>query len=287
MRPDVRTYDQYRSFLSDYIAWMGQEDKRFSLRWIAQRAGFTSPSTLSMVINGKRALPRNKLTALADALKLLPDEIERFRLLFEMDLCDDQAQRTRIQDQLRRDQHFEDISLDGYEIYEHWYLPIIREMVELQDFKADPFWIAGKIGITPMEARDALFKLIQIGMIKQQESKLERSTPSLQPKQISDKAKARVQSYNRQLTQISQDAASWPTESRYFNSLTVSISKKTLDRIPELIRRLIIEIDQLAESDSTRDDVIQINVQMLNVTDVNRKHLTKKPSSKTLIGDTL
>lgn len=268
MRPDVRKYDNYRHFLKDHMVWMCGEDRKYSLRWIAQRAGFSSPSMLSMVVSGQRALPRERIAGLAEVLKLLPDEAEYLRLIFELEHCEDPKEKKRLETILLKDHKgglFCDPEDDGYEVFSQWYLPAMRELVELKDFRADPFWIAGKLQITPIEARDGLTTLLRIGMVDVKDGKYRRSQPSIQP--TTSMSKAKMDQFNKAMSERATTAIGLTKDHRYFNCLTVAVSQETFRRIPEILARLIAEVDMLAESDAKRDEVAQLNVQFFSLTE--------------------
>lgn len=267
MRPDIRKYEDYRLFLREYMQWMARENRKYSLRWVADRAGFTSPSMLSMVLSGQRSLPRDKLPGLVAALKLLSDEADYLRLIFEMQQTDDPKERARLEKQVIQDHRgglFQDPSEEGYEVFKKWYLPAIRELVALKNFRSDPFWIAGQLGITPFEARDGLALLLRTGLVSSDGGVFCRSVPSVQPRNAMPKGL--IDDFNRQFAERGGDAVSLPRDHRYFNALTIAVSKSAFAKIPEILARLISEIDMLAESDPERDDVAVLNVQFYSLT---------------------
>ncbi len=267
MRPDIRKFEDYRLFLREYIQWMGSDNRKYSLRWVAERAGFSSPSMLSMVISGQRALPRDKVAGLTTALKLLSDEADCFRLVFEMQQTDDPKERSRLEKQMIQDHRgglFQDPSEDGYEVFKKWYLPAIRELVALKHFRCDPFWIAGQLGITPFEARDGLALLLEAGLVRDDKGVFSRSVPSVQPR--GPMPKGLIDEFNRQYASRGSEAISLPRDQRYFNALTIAVSKAAFAKIPEILSRLIAEVDMLAEADPNRDDVAVLNVQFYSLT---------------------
>lgn len=155
MRPDIRGYQDFRLYLRAMIQWLGEQDRKYSLRWLAQRAGFSTPSMFSMILSGKRELSKDKISSLCMALKLLSDEESQFRLLVDLATCENKKDEDRIKNSLRQYHGglFQDPNEEGYEVFSKWYMPAIRELVAVQGFRGDPFWIAGKIGITPIEAK--------------------------------------------------------------------------------------------------------------------------------------
>ena len=269
MRPFVYDYQNYRAYLKDLIKWWGGQDRKYSLRWISKRLGFSSPAMLSMSLAGQRTLSAEKLSLLIEILKVLPDEGEYLRLIYDIDGCEDDRERERLET-LKKTRYegglFQDLGPEAFEVYGKWFLPAIRELVAVANFKPDPFWIASQLGITPIEARDGLITLIRIGMVTINGKQYERSSPSLQPKS----PPALVMDYTKTHIERSQKALSLERKHRYANSLTLAVSKATFARIPDILARLIAEVDMLAETDPERDDVAQLNVQFYSMTELAR-----------------
>jgi uncharacterized protein (TIGR02147 family) len=277
MRPFVFDYENYREFLRDMIKWWSSEDEKYSLRWFSRRLGFSSPSMLSMSLSGQRTLPVEKLTPLTDALRLLADEAEYLRIMYEIEHCKDDRERERLQS-VRRDRFeggaFHDVDPQSYELYASWHLPAIREMVAFPDFKADPFWLSERLGITPIEARDGLLTLLRIGQVKVENGRYIRSSPSVQPQNPPDL----VIEYTKKHIKKSGAIFDIDRQDRYVNTLTVAVSKETFDKIPAILSRVIAEIDSLAEKDSARTDLAQVNVQFYSVTSMAKMERQTKTS---------
>jgi uncharacterized protein (TIGR02147 family) len=278
MRPYVFEFENYRDFLREMLKWWASQDEKYSLRWFSKRLGFSSPSMLSMALSGQRKLPLEKLTLLADALHLLTDEVDYLRIIYDIDHCGDERERERLMSIKRN--HFQggafnDLSPDSAELYDHWYLPAIRELVALQDFKADPFWISTKLGISPIEARDGLITLMRIGLVVGVKGRYERAVPSIQPKI----PPASMMNYTKFHIRKSVDMLALSRNNRYANTLTVAVSQKTLAKIPEILSRVIAEIDSLAEQDNSRVDLIQVNVQFYSVSEFAKIERSKSMKS--------
>jgi uncharacterized protein (TIGR02147 family) len=265
MRPFIFEYENYRDYLRDMMKWWSNQDDKYSLRWFSKRLGFSSPSMLSMSLSGLRTLQIEKLIVLTDALKLLADEVEYLRILYDLEQCNDERERERI-NTIKRNRFqggaFKDLDPRAFELYAFWYLPAIRELVAFPDFKADPFWISGALGITPIEARDGFMTLMRIGQVVVDDGRYIRSTPSVQPQS----PPGLVLEYTKTHIRKSADLFALDRSNRYANTLTIAISKETFEKIPEILARVIAEVDSLAEKDMARTDVAQLNVQFYSMT---------------------
>ena len=54
--PNVFDYVDYRAFLGDWISYKKSESETYSHRVFARRAGYSNPSLLGQIIQGKRNL---------------------------------------------------------------------------------------------------------------------------------------------------------------------------------------------------------------------------------------
>ncbi len=73
-RPIILNYLDYRVYIRDKIAFLQSQNRKYSQRWIAQKAGFKSPQLISMILSGQRSLSENNAQLLAYALGLTAEE---------------------------------------------------------------------------------------------------------------------------------------------------------------------------------------------------------------------
>lgn len=285
MRPDAFEYNNYRLYLRAYLAWMAETDRKYSLRWLAKKVGFASPSLLSMMMSGQRSIAKDKLLLVCEAFKLTQTETDYIRLIFDLENADSQNERARIANEIClkfKGGLFKNPEADEWEIYSAWYLPVIRELVALSTFRADPFWIATHVGISPIEAEAALTTLLRIGLVRTDGKTFSRSEPSFQPK--SPPPTTQIENFTVSMHSEGLLAVKLPREARYLDTLTVACSKYTFTKIKEVLARVIVEVDMLAESDSEREELAQLNIQFFSLIEnaKNRRKLAAKiPSNLT------
>ena len=136
-------YTDYRAFLRD--AYAQRKGRGLSHRWLARRAGLGSPSFLAAVMDGKKGLSRPTARRVAAALSLAGDAAEYFETLVARDQARDPADRRRLDASLARLRRYQDThalasAQDAY--HRAWYLPAIRELSLMKDFRSDPQWVA-------------------------------------------------------------------------------------------------------------------------------------------------
>jgi uncharacterized protein (TIGR02147 family) len=170
---DIFQYGDYRTFLADFYHREKDGSPGFSYRAFARRAGLASPNYLKLVIDGARPVTEKNLSAFLRGLKLGSAEADYFRTLVSMkESRDDKEKVSLLERMLRlRMRHSGDplqVDKDRWEILRSWHHWAIREMVLLEDFRAEPAWIASRLGrkITPAQARESLELLQRLQFLK-------------------------------------------------------------------------------------------------------------------------
>lgn len=74
----IFTYTDYREYLKDFLKNRQATGEAASYRWLNQRAGFTSPNYLHLVIHGKRHLSSDASVRLGKLMKLNRSETDFF-----------------------------------------------------------------------------------------------------------------------------------------------------------------------------------------------------------------
>ena len=81
MKP-ITEYQDYRKYMLDYFDWR-KRSSAFSWREFSKIAGFSSPSYLKLVCDGKSSLSRVGVPLVAAAMGLNEFECEYFKLMVE------------------------------------------------------------------------------------------------------------------------------------------------------------------------------------------------------------
>lgn len=180
---DVFSYLDYRKFLGDYYRRKKKETSTFSFRAFARRAGLRSPNHLKRVIDRERNLSAETALTYARTIGLEGDAAAYFCELVQFDQAKSGAAKSAAYRRLtqyrgyRRAQSL-DAQHDRY--HSEWYIPAVREMTALPDFRPDPKWIAAQLipPITEKQASDALSVLEELGMIhRAEDGSVGRSDP--------------------------------------------------------------------------------------------------------------
>jgi uncharacterized protein (TIGR02147 family) len=164
-------YLDYRRFLQDYYARRKAENPAFSYENFARKAGLKSKGMLHDILTGKRALSKESVFKVGEAMGLDEKALAYFedlvsygqaKTLKEKSIffrrLKEKSPRTRIQK----------IRDDGYEFYSQWYFNTLRELLPLIRFKGD-FEALGSMlnpAITAVQTRKAVELLVRLGLLE-------------------------------------------------------------------------------------------------------------------------
>ena len=158
--------------------------------------------------------------------------------------------------------------VDRFKVMSQWYHLAILYLTYTRTFKSDPQWIARRIGVSPLEAREALARLIELGMLKKEGARYVCIHQLL----VVDSKKSEVatREFHKQMTQKALEVVSNPApekfEERLFSSVTFAIDKKRLPEFKEKVKNFQKEILGMLES-QTYTDVYHLNLQLFPITE--------------------
>jgi uncharacterized protein (TIGR02147 family) len=169
--PQIYSYLDYRKFLADWFAYQKTIRKTFSHRAFVKRTGQRSPSLLSDVINGRRNLTPAGLEGFLRAMKLRSAQARFFTALVELDQAETPDEKNAAWAKVAATRRFRSsrrLEGDSFRYLSTWYLPVVRELANREEFRDDPHWIASQIRpkITVEQARDALDLLFEMDLLR-------------------------------------------------------------------------------------------------------------------------
>lgn len=265
-RPSVFEYLDYRAYLRDFYDAEKARRPAFSYRYFARRAGQASPNFLKLVIEGKRNLGKESISAFAGALDLDKEETLFFSELVTFSQATTQEEKNRYFSRIAASRNFRRAGrIDGelFEYLSHWHIPAIRELTATSGFREDPKWIAAQLRptITAREAAHALKVLLRLGLIRRtDDGRIERGEPSWTTGH-EVQSFAVVNYHQEMLTRAIEAMTSVPQAERDVSSLTVCVKTSTVAEIKRRIHAFNEELLALCDADQDPELVVQIGLQ--------------------------
>lgn len=163
---------------------------------------------------------------------------------------------------------------DQARLASEWYHFVIVELTTLADFKSQPKWIADRLGISLFETRNAIERLIRVGLLESKRGRLVKThkkyiwnkTPS---KMI---RKSHAQILDRAKLALDQQTS----EEREFVSLVLGIKQHSIAKARQLIDKFYLEFMDIVEEDPA-DAIYHLNIGFFRA-DVGTKAIKAKES---------
>lgn len=252
--------ENYIQILTD--AWNEKKkiNSSFSLRSYARFLN-CSPSVLSLLLNGKRTLTMSRALEFSLKLRLdkkTNDEFMKAVTKDEYYRLNDTERKSR---SLKKDLDYEQIKLDHFKVINDWYHFGILNLCLLENFKNDNSWIADSLGITMIEAGEALNRLIRLGLISEIDGKLIRTQKSLETP--SDIPSSAIRSFHRQnIKRAEASLEEVEIDQRDITSIMMPVDRSKLAEAKKMIKNFRLELSSFLKSGESKDQVYSLNIQL-------------------------
>ena len=132
----------YRQWLASELAERKLRNPAFSLRSFSKKLGM-SPTSLSLLLGGKRPLTANQALRIADRLNLSPPEKNA---LIEAAQRKRGAPTSDSEDGQETDS-FLTLEVDTFKVISDWYHYAILSLAEVTGSQASPQWLSDRLGV--------------------------------------------------------------------------------------------------------------------------------------------
>lgn len=268
MKP-ITEYKDYRKYMQDFY----DERKRtgaFSWREFSKLAGFTSPTYLKLVCEGKSGLSKVKMLQVSKAMGLTGYEEEYFSLLVVL------AKATKDADKKTTLLKMEKIALEHkarvvdsetFQYYESWKYPVIRELAPMMP-GAQPRKLADecKEYVSAEEVRDILTFLVKAGFLKKDGEKVFSQTERTvigSPEALP----IAIRAMHKEMGSMAVRAVDrYVQGERFFNGVTLGVNEEAYGRIVDEITACCKRVVSIADEYKNLNQVYRINFQFFPCT---------------------
>lgn len=264
MKPAVE-YNDYRCYMQDFY----DEHKRtssFTWREFARLAGFTSPTYLKLVCEGRSNLSDLGVERVASAMNLGGFERVFFRYLVEFNQAKDDETRKNayasMQD-IAKANKIRVVDSDAFTYFESWKNPVLRELAALMP-GATPEAVAEMCWqpITADEVRKSLDFMVKVGLL-QKKSENEYVQTDKAVIGNSEVFPVTIRSMHREMAGFAQKAIDeFDVNDRNFSGVTMSVDKNAYEQIIRELESCRRKIVAIANASEKPDQVYRLNLQM-------------------------
>ena len=264
MKP-ITEYQDYRKYMLDYFDWR-KRSSAFSWREFSKLAGFSSPSYLKLVCDGKSSLSRVGVMQVAAAMDLDDYELEYFKLMVDFTNAKDDEKKKeffRKMEKVAKEQRARVVNADAFDYYESAVNSIVRELAPLMP-GALPKDIAQKIkhDFTAQEIRVALKLLVKLDFLKVKGENVYEQTDKVITGS-GEALKLALRSMNAQMIDLAREAIDKidPSE-RNISGVTVGVNDDALKRITDAVTNCRKQVVAIASECDKIDQVYRLNLQL-------------------------
>lgn len=268
----VTHYTDYRLYLKDLYESIKTSRKSYSYPRFAADLGLSETNALWQVLTSRRDLADSSAEKIAQSLPIIFEDKKYFLLLVKHN----NSRNSDIREECMREM----VSLNGrsleapgeentLEYFSEWYHPVIREMVGLDEFQADPDWINERLflKVAPRRIENSLSLLQKLNLIQYDEQigRFKQSSTQIFPtRKVGALASIR---YHQKASEIAKESvAGVDPKRRDLNVLTLCISDDLANEAIKILHDACYKIMELESKASRRDQVYQINVQLFAMT---------------------
>jgi uncharacterized protein (TIGR02147 family) len=263
-------YTDYRKFLKDAYEDLKLKKHFFSYRYFAQKAGLSSPGLLKMVIASQRNLTPKTMEQFIKGFGLKGSEAQYFRTLVVYNQAKKDADRVKHFTKLRKlmeRRKVNSLSLQQYDFFSNWYIPVIREIINCDDFKNDSEKISEYMyhEVSPQQVEEAIKVLLNLALVGQDKRGNLASKPG-HLKTDDSISHLGLKNYHRgQLDQAKKSIERTEPQRREIQALTIGIDPEKIEQAKEKILEFMDDMRDMLHSGSNKQ-VYQLNVQFFNLT---------------------
>jgi len=239
-----------RSFLVEEFSRRRERNASYSLRAYSRNLDI-SLTSLSSVLSGKRCFSKNNLLKIADRLCLSPVERERFL---------DSGNARRPLDS----SDFLKLEEDSFRLICDWYHLAILNLAKIRGNRAEPKWVAERLGISVVETRNALDRLTKMNLLEIKNGKLKRTTKAISTSR--DLPSSAIKQYHKQNLRLAEHSLeNDPVELREFSSITMAVDPANLGEAKDMLMRMKRRVSKKLETDKPKK-VYTLSIQLFPVT---------------------
>ena len=266
MNPIVE-YTDFREFMRDFY-----EDRKrcsvFSWREFSRIAGFSSPSYMKVVCDGKSKLSRIGVERTGMAMGLSGFEMDYFRAMVKFGQAEKESEKKAAYEEMlsiAKNYKVRILSGDLFEYYDSWRNPVLRELAPLMP-GATPGEMAKMCypEVSAQQVQDSLGFLTKAGLLKKTEGQFVQSEASV--KGSNDATRLAMRGMHRMMAQLAAPALELPVDERNFSGVTMGLSRESYSKIENLLDEFRRKIIAVAAEEKNVEQVYRLNLQLFPLT---------------------
>lgn len=269
IEPDVTHYLEGHQYLVDVWRHKRNHNARYSIKAWSLKMGFSHPSSLEYLLNGKRKIRPNHVRYIVKGIQLNQNERNYFEELIQFENCENAQEKAYYKERLRKIADYQKIDeiepASMFQIYQ-WHHFAVLAMTQLKGFRNDPKWIAKRLKnqVDETQIVAAIERLLKIGLLKQDEKNQIQVTSKRAFSFSKLWESIGIVKYQRQVMALAKKSIGVDPETIYFSS-SMTIDTRKLGEARALTQTYVSQMAALMEKEAG-DETYQLNVQFFGLT---------------------
>lgn len=263
-KPNVFNYHDHINFLKDYVVYMKNKGRGFSLRKFASEIDVAT-GYLSMCFTRKRRLSKNAFDKIILKIELNKREKEFLELLWLMGESESAQVRSQTLAQIGKYKEYSSLNREEFEVHKYlscWQIVAVREMVQLKNFKNDPTWIKRRLRgrIATSEIKEILQFLIKNKFVEQHANG-ELTIADKVLKCFEGVYKLSLGDFHRQMLGLAaQSIEEHSRDKRLILGHTLAIDSQDFAKVKSILENAQSELEKLNNMNKNADDIVHISL---------------------------
>jgi uncharacterized protein (TIGR02147 family) len=243
-----------------------KNNPRYSLRAFSRDLG-VSVSRLSGIFNRKFGLSKEAAREICETLVLDKKTSQLFIDSVISGHSRSKRERDSAQARLMNADQYKDMGIDQFQIISDWHHFAIMELTRVKSFKInDETWIAKRLGISVIEVRNALERLLKFDLIKEKKDGSLELTGNFLANAGGTPSDA-IRKHQKQLMKKAETAIdTQSTAEREIRSITTAISVDMLPELKKFINQFQKKFEEKTSRSSQNDEVYSLTLQFVRLT---------------------
>ena len=269
---DIYQYIDHQEYLKDWLSRPSLGPEKRSLKWLADKIGLKSKGYAHRILHSPaKSLSRTIQERLIPILGLSPAEAEYFRAMVAFASAHKNEDRARFFSVMRRFLGVREsgkLLADRYDYLSCWWLPALREIAVMKDWKNDYAAMAQQFAqpISSVQVQKGIELLLRLGFLQRgPRTSFRQAEPVLRTED--DVLDVAVYNYHKEQLALSQKALELSLEQRELGGITFGVPKgsyqKLRKRLREFQQSILMEFGSLH---GAPEEILQVNFQLFFLT---------------------
>lgn len=216
---------------------------RYSLRAFSKALG-VDPGNLSRCLNGQATMSFQTAEKIAAAMNLTASERDLFfQSLASAKKPVNASKQPSAKNATSREPHYAELDLETFEAITDIYHYAILELTYVSNFSSDPAWIASQLGISVIEAKLAIRRLLNVGLLQENSGRLKKTTNHILKTKPGVTTSPSLRRQQKQVLELGIRAIeNQPISKRCNVSMTMPIDESKVELARERITKFVDEL---------------------------------------------